>query len=80
MLGVQTPFLRRLDAEQLVRPARSEGGQRRYSRHEIDRVQRVSELVTEGLSLAGIRRLLVSQDEVADLQRQLAREKAKRRR
>ena len=45
---------------------------RRYSRHEIGQVQRVSELASEGLTLAGIKRLLVLEAEVADLRRQLA--------
>ncbi len=71
-LGVQQAFLRRLDSESLVCPARSDGGQRRYSRHEIGQVQRVSELVSEGLTLAGIKRLLVLEAEVAELHRQLA--------
>lgn len=77
MLGVQAAFLRRLDTEDLVRPARSDGGQRRYSRHEINRAQRVAELAGEGITLAGIRRLLLAEATVADLQCQLAREKAK---
>jgi DNA-binding transcriptional MerR regulator len=76
MLGVQAAFLRRLDAEELVQPARSEGGQRRYSRVEIGQVDRVVQLASEGLTLAGIKRLLVLEAEVADLQRQLAAAKA----
>ena len=79
MLGVQIAFVRRLDAEALVSPARSEGGQRRYSRHEIGQVSRVAELASEGLTLEGVRRLLVLEAEVADLKRQLAAERAKRR-
>jgi MerR family transcriptional regulator, heat shock protein HspR len=79
MLSVQPAFLRRLDAEDVVSPARSPGGQRRYSRHEIGQVQRVVRLVDEGLTLEGIRRLLVLEDQVADLQRQLAEERAKHR-
>ena len=79
MLDVQAAFLRRLDAEELVQPARSDGGPRRYSRDEIGRVERVMELAGEGLSLAGIRRLLVLEAEVAELQRQLAAERAKAR-
>ena len=35
MLDVQPAFLRRLDVEEVVQPARSDGGQRRYSRAEI---------------------------------------------
>jgi DNA-binding transcriptional MerR regulator len=77
MLGVQAAFLRRLDTEELVQPARSEGGQRRYSRTEIGKVGRVAQLASEGLTLAGIKRLLALEAEVADLQRQLAAAKAK---
>jgi len=80
LLGVQAAFLRRLDAEEVVRPARSEGGQRRYSRDEISQIERVVVLAGEGLTLAGIRRLLVLEGEVADLTAQLADEKAAHRR
>ena len=72
MLGVQPAFLRRLDLERVVQPARSEGGQRRYSRSEIVRVQRVWEMAGEGMSLAGIRRILELEFEVADLKDQIA--------
>ncbi|MBW8825627.1 MAG: MerR family transcriptional regulator [Acidobacteria bacterium] len=71
MLGVQPAFLRRLDAEAVVQPSRSGGGQRRYSRSEIDLVQQVSAMAGEGMTLAGIRRILVLEAQVADLQRQL---------
>jgi MerR family transcriptional regulator/heat shock protein HspR len=79
ILGVQPAFLRRLDLEQVVQPARSEGRQRRYSRAEVDRVQRVSEMAGEGMTLAGIRRILLLEGEVADLKRQLeaARERSR---
>ena len=79
MLRVQPAFLRRLDTEEVVQPARSAGGQRRYSRVEIGQVERVSALTNEGLTLAGIRKLLVLEAEVAELQRQLAAERAKHR-
>lgn len=77
MLGVQPAFLRRLDVEAVVQPARSDGGQRRYSRNEITRVQKVSEMAGDGMTLAGIRRILVLEAEVAELKRQLAAEQAK---
>ena len=73
MLSVQPAFLRRLDSEHLVRPDRSEGGQRRYTRSEIDQIHRVTELVGEGLTLAGIRRLLLLEAEVSQLKREVAR-------
>jgi MerR family transcriptional regulator, heat shock protein HspR len=72
MLGVQPAFLRRLDLEHVVQPARSGGGQRRYSRLEIMQVERVSRMASEGISLAGIRRILELEVENADLRRQLA--------
>lgn len=71
MLGVRPAFVRRLDAEGVVRPGRTEGGQRRYSQAEVLRVRHVSEMAGEGMSLAGIRRILVLEAEVADLRRQL---------
>ena len=71
MLGVQPAFLRRIDVEDVVSPARSDGGQRRYSRADIAAVQRVSTMAGEGMTLAGIRRILALEAEVADLRRQL---------
>jgi MerR family transcriptional regulator/heat shock protein HspR len=76
MLRVQAAFVRRLDAEQVVEPARSDGGHRRYSRRQMLQVQRVSEMAGEGLTLAGIRRILVLEAEVADLRRQVTQLRA----
>jgi MerR family transcriptional regulator/heat shock protein HspR len=71
MLGVQPALLRRLDTEEVVQPARSAGGQRRYTREEIRRVEEVVGLAEEGLTLAGIRRLLVLEATVRDLRNQI---------
>ena len=71
MLNVQPAFLRRIDLEQVVQPARSDGGHRRYSRAEITLVQRVSVMADQGMSLAGIKRILALDLEVAELKRQL---------
>ena len=57
ILDVQPAFIRRLDTEQVVQPARSDGGQRRYSRADIDQVQRVAEMADAGMTLVGIRRI-----------------------
>lgn len=72
MLGVQPAFLRRLDVESLVSPCRSEGGQRRYSRLEIGQVRRVSELAGEGMTLAGIKRILTLEAQLESLKAELA--------
>lgn len=71
MLGVQPAFLRRLDAEAVVQPARSGGGQRRYTRLEIELVEKVVVLSDQGVTLAGIRHVLALEDRVKDLERQL---------
>jgi excisionase family DNA binding protein len=73
MLGVQPAFVRRLDSEHVITPSRSEGGQRRYSRAEIERVQRVANMADEGNSLASIRRILILEAQVEKLKRQIAR-------
>ncbi|HET9077319.1 MAG TPA: MerR family transcriptional regulator [Acidimicrobiales bacterium] len=73
MLDVQPAFLRRLDTENLVCPERSGGGQRRYTRAEIGLVQRVNQLAGEGLTLAGIKRLLVLEAEVERLRAEVRR-------
>ena len=78
MLGVQPAYLRRLDTEQVVQPARSDGGQRRYSRSEIERVQQVSAMADEGMTLPGIRRILELEAEVMMLQHELAELKKRR--
>lgn len=72
MLDVQPAYLRRLDVEQVVRPARSEGGQRRYSRSEIALIQHVTTMADAGMTLSGIRRILVLEAEVATLKAQIA--------
>ena len=79
LLGVQPAFLRRLDTQEVVQPSRSEGGQRRYSRNEIIRIQQVTGLAGEGFTLPAIRRVLQLQSEVTELQRQLSAEQAKNR-
>lgn len=72
LLGVQAAFLRRLDSEQVVSPARSSGGQRRYTWREIQHIGAVSALMSDGMTLAGARRIIELEYEVADLRRQLA--------
>ena len=68
MLEVQQAFLRRLDEFGVVRPSRSDGGQRRYSRREVVTVQYVVQLTGQGMTLAGIRRILELEARVAQLE------------
>ena len=80
MLEVQQAFLRRLDEFGVVRPSRSGGGQRRYSRREIITVQYVVQLTSEGMTLAAIRRVLELETQVRDLELQVAELQAQLRR
>lgn len=73
LLGVQSAFVRRLDTEEVVRPARSPGGQRRYSQIQVQQVAQVSEMAASGLNLAGIRRILSLEAEVDHLKRKINR-------
>jgi MerR family transcriptional regulator, heat shock protein HspR len=63
--GVQN--LRVYERRGLVEPHRTEGGTRRYSEHDLDRVRRVLELLDAGLNLAGIALVLDLQDDNARL-------------
>lgn len=72
MLRVQQAFLRRLDEFEVVRPRRSTGGQRRYSRIEITRVQYVVRLVDEGMTLSAIRRVLDLEKRLHEAHRRIA--------
>ncbi|MEV0345875.1 MerR family transcriptional regulator [Nonomuraea sp. NPDC050680] len=70
MLDVQQAFLRRIDDNQVVSPQRSAGGQRRYSRHEIGRVQEVVTMMDQGMTLPAIRRIIELQHELAQITRE----------
>jgi len=72
LLDVQQAFLRRIEEHDLVAPARSGGRQRRYSRADLARIEQVVTLVDEGLTLAGVRRVLELQAEVDALKAQIA--------
>jgi MerR family transcriptional regulator, heat shock protein HspR len=68
MLEVQQAFLRRLDEFHVVRPSRSAGGQRRYSRNEIVVVRYVVQLIDGGMTLPAIRRVLELEARVRELE------------
>jgi MerR family transcriptional regulator, heat shock protein HspR len=68
MLDLQQAFLRRLDEFRVVRPSRSPGGQRRYTRREITVVQYVVNLVDEGMTLNAVRRVLELEERVKELE------------
>lgn len=70
MLDIQQALLRRIDEQRVVCPQRSAGGQRRYSRHDINRVQRVVIMMGEGMTLSAIRRIIELEQRLAGLVRE----------
>ena len=73
LAGLHPQTLRIYEREGLLDPARSAGGTRRYSRHDIDRLAQICALAADGLNLAGIRRVLAMQEETRLLQAEVAR-------
>ena len=71
LAGVHPQTLRIYERKGLVEPARTGGGNRRYSEADIEHLRRIQELTTEGLNLAGVKRVLELEAEVALLQAQL---------
>ncbi len=70
MLAIQQALLRRIDDQQVVSPERSPGGQRRYSRHDIVRVQQVVVMMGEGMTFPAIRRIIELEQRLAEVSRE----------
>ena len=64
LAGMHPQTLRIYERRGLVQPARSQGGNRRYSDVDIDRLRRIQELAGEGMNLEGIRRVMALEAEV----------------
>ena len=76
MLGMHPQTLRKYERLGLVRPSRTVGSMRVYSRDELDRLKVIKRLVDDaGINLAGIQRLL-SIGEVLQRIRPLMRDEA----
>jgi MerR family transcriptional regulator/heat shock protein HspR len=67
LAGVHPQTLRIYERKGLVDPARTGGGNRRYSEADIDRLKRIQDLTTEGLNLAGVKRVIELEAEVERL-------------
>jgi MerR family transcriptional regulator/heat shock protein HspR len=80
LLEVQPAFLRSLDAAGVLKPQRSDGGHRRYSRRQLVLAARMRALFDEGLTLDAAARIVELQDgldtareRITELERQVAR-------
>jgi DNA-binding transcriptional MerR regulator len=63
LVGMGTQNLRAYEARGLIAPERTEGGTRRYSVDDLDRLRRIGNLLQAGLNLAGVAMVMDLQDE-----------------
>lgn len=69
--GTAVQNLRAYERRGLVEPERTEGGTRRYSANDLERLRRIVELLEAGLNLAGIALVLDLEDDNARLKRRI---------
>ncbi|WP_433803251.1 MerR family transcriptional regulator [Actinomycetospora sp. CA-084318] len=70
VLGVQPAFLRSLDAGRMLRPRRSAGGHRRWTRRQLTLAARVRALFDEGLTLTAAWKVVSLEDRVGEVERE----------
>ena len=68
LAGMHPQTLRIYERRGLVDPARTTGGNRRYSDSDIAMLQRIADLTAGGLNLEGVKRVLALEVEVARLE------------
>ena len=73
LAGMHPQTLRIYDRKGLVDPARTTGGNRRYSEADVAMLLRIAQLTAQGLNLAGVKRVLALEAEVTRLENELDR-------
>jgi MerR family transcriptional regulator, heat shock protein HspR len=73
LAGMHPQTLRIYERKGLIDPVRTPGGTRRYSQEDIDRLQLIQDLTSQGLNLEGVRRVIDLQEENRQLKRRLAK-------
>jgi DNA-binding transcriptional MerR regulator len=67
LAGAATQSLRLWERHGLLNPSRTEGGTRRYSADDLERLSRITSLVDAGVNIAGIARILEVEDHNTEL-------------
>jgi MerR family transcriptional regulator, heat shock protein HspR len=67
LVGTGVQNLRAYEARGLLEPERTDGGTRRYSANDLERLRRIGELLDAGLNLAGVAMVMELQDENSQL-------------
>ena len=73
LAGLHPQTLRLYERRGLVEPARTGGGNRRYSDADLAQLRRIAELTDAGVNIEGVRRILELEARVAELGRALER-------
>lgn len=74
--GFTAGTLRLYEQYDLITPARTRGGTRRYNDEDLTRLGRITELIADGINLVGIKRVLELEDSTALLRRDNTRLRA----
>jgi MerR family transcriptional regulator/heat shock protein HspR len=72
LAGMHPQTLRIYERRGLLTPARTSGGNRRYSDADIARLRRIAELASSGMNLEGIRHVMSLEEEVVRLRHEVA--------
>jgi MerR family transcriptional regulator, heat shock protein HspR len=72
LAGVHPQTLRIYERKGLLAPARTTGRSRRYSDRDIALLARIQELTSDGVSLAGVQRILALEDELVGARERIA--------
>ncbi len=71
LVGTGVQNLRAYERAGLLDPDRTPGGTRRYSPDDVARLRRIQRLLTDGLNLTGVGRVLDLEDDLADAREEL---------
>ncbi len=77
LAGVHPQTLRIYERKGLLAPARTSGRSRRYSDRDIALLRRIQELTNDGVSLAGVQRILELEDELESARARIAQLEAR---
>jgi MerR family transcriptional regulator, heat shock protein HspR len=72
MVGTGVQNLRLYERKGLLEPSRSAGGTRLYSRNDVERLYRITDLLADGLNLVGIAMVLDLEDDNIRLRDQVS--------